>query len=224
MLRLLVVLLLFANGLYFAWSQGHLASLGLAPHNPSEPLRVQNQLKPEAVKLLSAAELKQLERPASSATTQCMYSEVMKPADADTLRQRIEASTPPWPTGSWQLEAHSEAASWMIYMGPYPGQELQDKKKQELKRLNVGFEPIHPKTLGVGLLLAASTHKASLEAKLVDLNRTGVRTARVLPLREAASGQVLKLPAYHEGMAALVQGIQSALPNIDGHPLRPCPP
>ena len=47
MLKLLIVLLLLANAAYFAWSHGALAGLGMAPANPSEPHRLQQQLKPE---------------------------------------------------------------------------------------------------------------------------------------------------------------------------------
>ena len=43
MLRLAVVLLLLANGLYFAWSQGLLQDYGLAPAQQSEPQRLSQQ-------------------------------------------------------------------------------------------------------------------------------------------------------------------------------------
>ena len=55
MLRLLVVLLLLVNGAYFLWTQGHLAPLGLAPVNPSEPQHLAQQIKPEALTLVCSA-------------------------------------------------------------------------------------------------------------------------------------------------------------------------
>jgi hypothetical protein len=53
MLRLLVVLLLAANGLFYAWSQGWLdAVTGTRAQGEREPQRLQKQVHPEAVKVL----------------------------------------------------------------------------------------------------------------------------------------------------------------------------
>jgi hypothetical protein len=54
MLRLLLLAMLLANGVFFAWSQGHLLALGLGPNSPSEPQRLAQQIKPEAIKLMGA--------------------------------------------------------------------------------------------------------------------------------------------------------------------------
>ncbi|HMZ87727.1 MAG TPA: SPOR domain-containing protein, partial [Giesbergeria sp.] len=51
MLRLTVIVLLLANAGYYAWSQGHLAEWGLAPAPQGEPQRLQQQIRPEAVRL-----------------------------------------------------------------------------------------------------------------------------------------------------------------------------
>lgn len=59
MIRFAIVLLLLANAGYYAFSQGMLRSLGWAPDNPSEPERVQQQVKPEALRILSAQEAKE---------------------------------------------------------------------------------------------------------------------------------------------------------------------
>jgi len=45
MLRLLILLLL-ANGAYFAWTHGALTKLGLAPAHQTEPERLQQQVQP----------------------------------------------------------------------------------------------------------------------------------------------------------------------------------
>ena len=71
MLRLLVVLLLLVNGAYFLWTQGHLAALGLAPVNPSEPQHLAQQIKPEALTLMTADESKRLAAEAAAAS--CAY-------------------------------------------------------------------------------------------------------------------------------------------------------
>ena len=56
MIRFAIVLLLLANAGYYAFSQGMLRSLGWAPHNPSEPERLAQQVKPEELRILSPQE------------------------------------------------------------------------------------------------------------------------------------------------------------------------
>jgi hypothetical protein len=61
MLRLFVLILLLLNGTYLAWSQGLLVGLGWAPAAQTEPQRLGQQIKSEAVRLLSAQELALIE-------------------------------------------------------------------------------------------------------------------------------------------------------------------
>ena len=53
MLRLLVVVLALANVGYFLWTQGGLALLGLGPVSQSEAFRLNQQIRPEAMRLLT---------------------------------------------------------------------------------------------------------------------------------------------------------------------------
>ncbi len=53
MLRLAFWILVIANAVYFAWSQGYLATLGLAPTELSEPERLRSQIKPQSLRLLN---------------------------------------------------------------------------------------------------------------------------------------------------------------------------
>ena len=68
MLRLLVLMLMLINGTYLAWSQGLLHGLGWAPAAQTEPQRLVQQIKPEALRLLSPQELAQAE-PSSQAAS-----------------------------------------------------------------------------------------------------------------------------------------------------------
>lgn len=53
MLRWAITLLLLANLAYFAWTQGHLDGLGMAPADPREPQHMTRQVKPEVLRLLN---------------------------------------------------------------------------------------------------------------------------------------------------------------------------
>ena len=68
MLRLWVLLLLLANAGYFAWSHGTLAPYGFAPAAQSEPQRLAQQFRPEALRILTPLEARQLESKAGSAS------------------------------------------------------------------------------------------------------------------------------------------------------------
>ena len=49
----LAVALVLANLLFWAWSTGGLRMFGWGPNDPREPQRVEEQLRPEALRLLS---------------------------------------------------------------------------------------------------------------------------------------------------------------------------
>ena len=68
MLRLWVLLLLLANAGYFAWSHGTLAPYGFAPAAQSEPQRLAQQLRPEALRILTPLEARQLQSKTGSAS------------------------------------------------------------------------------------------------------------------------------------------------------------
>jgi len=65
MLKLLILLLL-ANGAYYAWSHGALTKLGLAPSQQTESERLQQQVQPELLLVTPAASTP---APAASAPT-----------------------------------------------------------------------------------------------------------------------------------------------------------
>ena len=66
MLRIpvLFLLLLLINGLYFAWTERVIPGWG--PEQQTEPLRLQRQIKPQALRLLTGQEALQWEKTAAS--------------------------------------------------------------------------------------------------------------------------------------------------------------
>ena len=53
MLKWVIWILVLGNAGYFAWSQGYLATLGLAPAQQREPQRMEQQVRPELLRLLN---------------------------------------------------------------------------------------------------------------------------------------------------------------------------
>src|SRR5688572_30022331 len=121
MLRLIVLLLLLANGGFYAWSQGLLQAWGVGPAQQSEPQRLAQQVRPEAVRVLPADELRRVEAQMAQAPRppECLATPALDETMAGVVRTTVET----WPQGTWTLEPASEPARWIVYMGPYAGLE-----------------------------------------------------------------------------------------------------
>ncbi len=193
MLRLIVLLLLLANGVYFAWSQNFLRAYGFAPVSPNEPHRMEQQIKPEAIQLLSAGDLKTVEAQvqAESAPKECLQAGPFDDGQATALRKVLDATLP---SGSWELNSRNEPARWIVYMGKYANTELQAKKRAELAGMGIKSETVGSEELQPGLVLAAFDSEAAAKAELARLTPKGIRTAKVVQEREAETFHQLKLP------------------------------
>ena len=216
MLRLIVLFLLLANGAYFAWAQGLLAAWGVAPAQQSEPQRLAQQIRPEALKVLPADEARRVEvatglpKPA-----ECLQAGPLEDAQAAPLR----ASLASWPAGSWSLEPTVEPAHWIVYMGKYPTIEAVNKKKAELRYLGVSFQSVLNPALEFGLSLGGFRTENEANRLLGELSQRGVRTARVVAERPELRGQLLKFPTVDETLRPRIEELKTILA---GKPLRAC--
>ena len=229
MLRLVVLLLVLANTAYFAWSQGLLAPIGLAPGVQTEPQRLGTQIQPEAIRLLTNNLATQLDNGGTAAgpligdatalvaiVTECLQAGLFNEQQTATLRASLESTLPP---GSWQLESSIEPARWIVYMGKYNTEEALAKKRAELRQRGLSFRAVNSEALGPGLALASFTNQADAEKELARVATRGVRTARVAQERAEARGQILKLPAADAGLR---KQLDSLTPQLEGKALRPC--
>jgi hypothetical protein len=222
MLRLLVLLLVLANAGYWAWSQGLLAAYGLAPGVQAEPQRLATQIRPEAIRLLTADELNKLENtpsasaPSAASAPECLQAGLFNEQQTATLRASLEATLPP---GSWQFESSVEQARWIVYMGKYNNPDNLAKKRTELRQLGVPFRAVNNETLAPGLALASFPLEADAEKELARIATKGVRTARVALERAEARGQILKLAAVDTALRAQLDTLK---PQLEGKALLSC--
>nr|WP_315189370.1 SPOR domain-containing protein [uncultured Albidiferax sp.] len=226
MLRGIVLFLLLANGVYFAWSQGLLAAYGLAPDPVSEPQRLAQQLRPEMVVLVpppggKTAAMAVAAAPAEVASapdgpTECLTAGVFD-VERGTLLAKTLADT--LPAGSWTLEPGVEPGRWMVYMGRYANTELLDRKKAELRGMRIDFDA-PPANLEPGLSLGRFSSEARANRLLADLTQRGVRTAQVVAERLETQGMRLVLPRVDAAMKAQLEALKPAL---GGKALRACP-
>lgn len=216
MLRLLVLALLLANAGYFAYTQGLLADYGWAPAIQAEPQRLEQQIRPEAMQLLSAAEARHYESAAPSTAAECLQAGLFSDEQASALRPRLQASLP---AGSWSLESSVEPGRWIIYMGKYSSEEALAKKRDELRQRGVSFEPLLNPALGPGLSLGHFGSQADAERELERAATRGVRTARVVLERPEARGQLLKVATADATLRAQLETLK---PQLEGKILQAC--
>ena len=237
MLRLAVIALLLANAGYYAYTQGWLRSAGLVTPEQAEPQRLQQQIRPETLKVLRAQGATNnptpppapAAAPAADTAASTPAPTAAAPADAGECLQagifdekqatalRTAAAT--LPPGSWSLEPTPITGRWMIYMGRFDDQETLDKKRAELRARKVDFDRAGG-TLELGLSLGRFSTEEAAQRGLTALNAQGVRTARVIQERQAATGFILKLPAVTD--AQRQQWLATLRPAMAGKTLGSC--
>jgi len=216
MLRLVALVLLLANAGYFAWSQGLLLPWGIGPAQQSEPQRIAQQIRPEAVRVLKGDEARRVETAAATAARppECLQVMLDEPQAAP-----LRAVLASWPPASWNLEPATEPARWIVYMGKYGSVDLVNRKKAELRQLGISFESLSNAALEPGLSLGGHATEEAARKQLDALAERGVRTARVVQERPEVKGQRLQLPAVDETLRPRLAELNAALA---GKTLRPC--
>jgi hypothetical protein len=213
MLRFLVLLLLLANGAYYAWSQGLLLPVGFGPLPEREPHRVAQQIRPEAVRVLPPDEARRLQADARPA--ECLQAGPFDDPAVEPLRQALVS----WPESAWRLEPVSEPGRWIVYMGKYPNAENVERKKGELRQIGVAYEALTNAELEPGLSLGGFPTQEAAQQQLERLGTRGVRTARVVQERPEVRGQRLTFPALDDSLRARLDELK---PVLGTRPLRPC--
>ncbi|MEJ8835688.1 SPOR domain-containing protein [Ramlibacter sp. AN1133] len=217
MLRLIVLLLLLANGGYYAWSRGLLQPWGVGPLQQSEPQRLQQQIQPEAVRILRPDELQRVQEQVAQGPrpAECLATPMLDEPQLAQLGTALQT----WPAGSWRFETVVEPPRWIVYMGKYADVELLARKRAELRQLGISFEaPTNPQ-LEPGLSLGTYANEPSALQQLDILAAKGVRTARVMQDRPEQRGQRLLLPAVDDALRAHLDELKTAL---GAKALRPC--
>ncbi len=218
MLRFTVLFLALVNGAYLAWSEGMLAAWGFAPAATREPERLTQQIRPEAIRVLRADEVRRIEAMPQGVAkaSECLLAGGFDEAQSVALRRVLETSLP---GGGWEFEAASEPGRWIVYMGKYPNAQALAAKRSELSSLNLKYEPLGNATLEPGLSLGGYASQGEAESALAALARRGVRTAKVLQERAESVSWVLKFAAVDDALRPRVEDLK---PLLAGRAFRAC--
>ena len=218
MLRLLVLALLLINGIYFGWSHNLLRPYGFAPEQQGEPQRVTQQIKPEALKILSTQELSRVESQlqADLAPKECLLAGPLDDGQVSAARRVLE---PGWPANSWQMLPVQIAQRWIVYMGKYPNEDALAKKRAELVAMKLEPLPLQNPALEIGFSLGGFPTQAEATAELARLSLRGIRTAKVMQELQGGNATQLKLSAVTEALKARLIELKPALGNL---PFKTC--
>jgi hypothetical protein len=209
-MRLLVLTLILANGLYFAWAHGLMRAYGFGPTPQSEPQRLAGQINPEALRLLSIDDLKQIEAKvqADQAPKECLQAGPFDEAQTAVLRRALEAALP---AAAWQLEAVRIPARWIIYMGKYTEPGALEKKQAQLAAMNIKSELLDNPALEPGFSLGGFDTQEKANEEMARLSQRGVRTARVVVEQSEGQGTRLNLPGLTAAVKPQLANIKAAL-------------
>ena len=218
MLRLLVLLLILANGAYYAWSEGLLRAYGFAPAQQREPQRVAQQIRPEAIQILSSSEAKRADSQVQSelVSKECLLAEPFDDAQIATLRPALDSALP---AGAWQIDTVVVPARWIVYMGKFASVELMAKKRDELVAMRLAPQGLKNPTLEPGLSLGGFDSQTEATEELAKLSQRGIRTAKVILERPEGLQNQLKLPAVTPDIRNRLAALKPALA---GRKLRSC--
>jgi len=166
-----------------------------------EPQRLERQVRPESIQVLpdlpngaNGASGTPPAEPASAASADaqagalrqaaaelaCNETDPLTPTQWTTLNQTLlRAGVPASAIAERRLP--SQGGRWMVYMGRYADEQQWQHKADELKRLNIRFERVSaPPGLDPGLSLGSFASAENAGARLDELGRHGVHTARVV--------------------------------------------
>jgi hypothetical protein len=109
----------------------------------------------------------------------CLESGPLNAPEWNTLAGSLAAAGIPVDAIS-ERDQH-RPARWMIYMGRYTDPLTWQRKADELRRMNIRYERVStPPDLDAGLSLGSYANAAEADARLADLARHGVHTARIV--------------------------------------------
>lgn len=242
MLRWLVLALLAANALFFVWSQGWLSPwFGAAPGASREPWRLQQQVRPDAVRVLppgsaapgapaasaagaaasaaaDAASSAMAAATAPAVAPACFESIPLGPAGLDAAEQALAAVLP---ARGWIRASRETPPQHAVVIGPLARDTLA-KKREELARLRVTSEELRLPGDGGGAALALGRYEspAAAQAALDSFGQRGVRTARVVALLEPGREIRLRIENATPAQAGTLRAIKS--PALGSQGLLPC--
>lgn len=245
MLRTLVALLVLANLLFFAWTQGWIDGVsGARATGHREPERLGQQVRPDVVRILppqavrpapapasaaapagvaapaSAAAPAEASSPASappSAPLACLEAGPFTGAEASAAESALKAALP---EGGWVSVKLGKPGLWMVYLGKFRDREELLKRQEELRARRIDYDELRsPSEWAPGLSLGRFEERANAANAVEKLAQRGIRGSRVIEVRSPVSSTMLRVEKASPTVAAQLAAIN---PSAVGKGFVPC--
>ena len=241
MLKFIFCSLLAVNAALFAYGQGY---LGHFSGNEREPQRLQRQLNPKDLTLVSS---ERAHRTEASATAVAANAATDTDTDAATAAaagatpaakpapplacveigsfvlaeaRRFEARLAPLQLGDRQSRRNlpgTEVSSYIVHIPPQGSKEAADRKAAELRGLGVtNYYVISDNSpLRYGISLGVFKTEGAAQNQLAMLVKQGVRTARVTPRMSGSRLLAFQFRDVAPSLKADLDKIRADFPNTD---------
>jgi hypothetical protein len=234
-LKFIFCSLLAVNAALFAYGQGY---LGHFSGNEREPQRLQRQLNPQQLTLISAERA----HSAQAATVAAAAAAVNTAASADAPAaepkpaaplacleigsfvladaRRFEARVAPLELGDRQSRRNlpgTEISSYIVHIPPQGSKEGADRKAAELRGLGItNYYVISDNSpLRYGVSLGVFKTEGAAQNQLAMLVKQGVRSARVTPRMSGSRQLAFQFRDVTPGTRASLDKIRADFPNTD---------
>ena len=193
MMRVVVIVLLAVNALFFIWSRGWLDAVsGLPAQGGREPQRVTGQQHPERITPLAASAV------AALAQKSCLE---LGPLEGDAALAAAQAALKTAGADA-QVRSSDQAGVWVVATIKLADPEFRARKEATYKGLRINFEPLEglPAEQPAFVLSRHATQaEANNQAEAFD--KRGLKGLRVLALKAPQARHTLVI-AQADGLLA----------------------
>ena len=211
-MRALVFLLILANLLFFAWTQGYFGDPASA-----DALRLQQQLQADRIKIVARDEPPAI-IPATPAKTEkppssdvCLLLADLPAADLSHAETLLTDRFPEFRT---ERKSTAVSSSYWVFVPPLKNKQEAERKAAELKQAKVPefFILQEPPNLRFAISLGIFSSREAAEERLVELRSKGVRSAKVGERDPRPASGSLEIRGPGERSEALREAIVETLP------------
>lgn len=187
MMRVLVLVLLAVNALFFAWSRGWLDPVtGLPAQSGREPQRLAAQQHPERIQPLAASAV------AALAQRSCLE---LGPLDGDAALAAAQAALQALGATA-QVRSQALPGEWVVATIKLADPEFRARKEATYKQLRLAIEPLQglPEEQPA-FVLSRHASPAEAEARMEAFGKRGLKGLRVLTLKPGLTQHTLVVQA-----------------------------
>lgn len=240
LLRWFVVAALLANIGFAAWQAGVLSAFGLAPATERDPGRLEQQIRPTVLRVLTpqAAAAVVAESASAAAVGPPLPAPVAAPASA----AEMPASAPAANAGSlacleigpldstaavegaeralagvladrpWVRELRPAGAQYVVFVGPILSRDAARQRREELVKLKMSFEAVElPGGQQGGYSLGRHDSETAAQGALDAFRARGLRNARVALVRPSGTPRAwLRMDNLGDAAADAVRALPAA--------------